>query len=203
MPRAAHFAAGPRRPRAEHPGRTRVRGGWGGSARLPGVGKAQAPGGEGRGGEPAPSPGGGARSPAVGASDAPGAGRAPRCCGGGAELGRPGRSRGRSRGRRREPIHRESSRRFPPPLGRAPTGDGSLGLPRCPVPGSCFSTWGSFSLSGEAERCRRAAAGVLARSGTRGMPSGRGHLGSLASCSHRGTRPLGLLILRGVIVFST
>lgn len=72
VPRAAHFAAGPRRPRAEHPGRTRVRGGWGGSARLPGVGKAQAPGGEGRGGEPAPSPGGGARSPAVGASDASG-----------------------------------------------------------------------------------------------------------------------------------
>ena len=177
VPQAAHFAADPRRPRAEHPGRTRVRGGWSGSAPLPGVRKAHAQGGEGRGGEPGPSPGGGAWSPAVGASDARGAGRAPRCGGGGAELGRPGRSRGR----RREPIHRESSRRFPPALGRAPTGAGSWGRPRGPVPGSCSSPWGSFSLFQE----RLSAVGVRPQ----GYSLARGREGCLRGGSASGPSP--------------
>ena len=111
------------------------------------------------------------------ASDARGAGRAPRCGGGGAELGRPGRSRGR----RREPIHRESSRRFPPALGRAPTGAGSWGRPRGPVPGSCSSPWGSFSLFQE----RLSAVGVRPQ----GYSLARGREGCLRGGSASGPSP--------------
>lgn len=190
MPRAAHFAAGPRRPRAEHPGRTGVRGGWGGSARSARGREShrlQAEAGRGA----CAVARGQARSPVVGKALTPrGPGRRPdAAAAAGGASGGPGGSRGEAPGAHPLGVEPQVS----PPRWDARLGDGLwvsravLFLVRVYLGALSFRRGCCWEACGRRGLLARGHEGCLRGGGTSG-PSPPVHIGDAA---------LGSLILRG------